>query len=300
MSEIDDLIKLNELREKNILTREEFEEQKAKLLGTSGQTDKEGGLSSQSAGNTTDKGSKADKACLNTEEKTVNRVMYIILGIFFGLFGIHNFYAGYKGRGIAKILLSILIVPILFVELWVLIELVATKTDGKGRLMEESATPVRILPIIFLIIYSLSLFFIVFVGGMAGYSSARRRIAENRALDDLMLAVVNVREISSGGNYENIENIAAQIGLLDNLKWTKYWIDCLVENLDSSEQIRLCVDYLYELQKIEEKDNDWVIENCYGIIAKGYAKLGEQSKADEYYKVSEELDKQNEEKLSIF
>ena len=68
----------------------------------------------------------------------------------------------------------------------------------------------------------------------------------------------------------------------------------------SSEQIRLCVDYLYELQKIEEKDNDWVIENCYGIIAKGYAKLGEQSKADEYYKVSEELDKQNEEKLSIF
>ncbi len=217
MSEIDDLIKLNELREKNILTREEFEEQKAKLLGTSGQTDKEGGLSSQSAGNTTDKGSKADKACLNTEEKTVNRVMYIILGIFFGLFGIHNFYAGYKGRGIAKILLSILIVPILFVELWVLIELVVTKTDGKGRLMEESATPVRILPIIFLIIYSLSLFFIVFVGGMAGYSSARRRIAENRALDDLMLAVVNVREISSGGNYENIENIAAQIGLLDNL-----------------------------------------------------------------------------------
>ena len=91
-----------------------------------------------------------------------------------------------------------------------------------------------------------------------------------------------------------------ELGLLDNLKWTKYWIDCLVENLDSSEQIRLCVDYLYELQKIEEKDNDWVIENCYGIIAKGYAKLGEQSKADEYYKVSEELDKQNEEKLSIF
>lgn len=91
-----------------------------------------------------------------------------------------------------------------------------------------------------------------------------------------------------------------ELGLLDNLKWEKKWIAYLIDNLSAKEQIKRCVDYLYGKQQAEEKGNDWVVEDCYGIIAKGYAKLGEQAKADEFLKKSELLEKQNKEKMSIF
>ncbi len=65
-----------------------------------------------------------------------SRVAYILLGLFLGMLGIHNFYAGHSGRGIAQLLLTLLtgwlLIPLVVVALWVLIELVATDTDGMG------------------------------------------------------------------------------------------------------------------------------------------------------------------------
>ena len=65
-----------------------------------------------------------------------SRVAYILLGLFLGMLGIHNFYAGHGGRGVAQLLITLLtgwlIVPLVVVALWVLIELVATDTDGAG------------------------------------------------------------------------------------------------------------------------------------------------------------------------
>lgn len=47
---------------------------------------------------------------------------FILLGFFLGALGIHNFYAGYSGRGIAQLLtvllLGWLIVPIFFIWVW--------------------------------------------------------------------------------------------------------------------------------------------------------------------------------------
>lgn len=64
-----------------------------------------------------------------------SRAVYIILTIFFGLLGIHNFYAGYIAKGLTQLLLTIClgwtgVVPCI-VFLWCIIEIfVVTKSKN--------------------------------------------------------------------------------------------------------------------------------------------------------------------------
>lgn len=48
---------------------------------------------------------------INTNQQVIcipkSRLVYILLGIFFGELGIHDFYAGYAGKGLMKLLLSL-------------------------------------------------------------------------------------------------------------------------------------------------------------------------------------------------
>lgn len=68
-----------------------------------------------------------------------SRVAFILLGLFLGGLGIHNFYAGYTGRGIAQLLITIfvgwLILPLLAVGLWILIEVIVVDSDSSGQKM---------------------------------------------------------------------------------------------------------------------------------------------------------------------
>lgn len=65
-----------------------------------------------------------------------SRAAFILLGLFLGGFGIHNFYAGYAGKGVAQLLITLLagwlIVPLLIVGIWVLVEIIAVDTDVTG------------------------------------------------------------------------------------------------------------------------------------------------------------------------
>lgn len=65
-----------------------------------------------------------------------NRGVYIVLGLFFGGLGIHNFYAGRIGPAVAQLLIMVftfwLILPIFAIGIWVLIELFVVNTDGRG------------------------------------------------------------------------------------------------------------------------------------------------------------------------
>lgn len=68
-----------------------------------------------------------------------SRVSFILLGLFLGGLGIHNFYAGYSGKGIAQLLLNLflfwtIIVPI-GVGIWVLIEVITIDHDANGYRM---------------------------------------------------------------------------------------------------------------------------------------------------------------------
>jgi len=65
-----------------------------------------------------------------------SRATYVLFGVFLGGLGIHNFYAGYTGRAIAQLLITVLtfwlIVPLIAVGIWVIIEMVTVTKDAKG------------------------------------------------------------------------------------------------------------------------------------------------------------------------
>jgi hypothetical protein len=63
-----------------------------------------------------------------------SRVVYVILGIMFGEIGVHNFYAGYIGRGVAQLLITILSFGLLFWVswLWAIIEICIVRQDGRS------------------------------------------------------------------------------------------------------------------------------------------------------------------------
>lgn len=68
-----------------------------------------------------------------------SRVAYILFALFLGGFGAHNFYAGYTGRGITQLLLTVLlcwtiVVPCL-VFVWIIIEVITVNKDSKGERM---------------------------------------------------------------------------------------------------------------------------------------------------------------------
>lgn len=74
-----------------------------------------------------------DKAqvILSSDKK---RSTFVLLGIFFGLVGAHNFYAGYTARAVTQLVLTLLLffftAP--FVFLWNIIECCVVKKDVKG------------------------------------------------------------------------------------------------------------------------------------------------------------------------
>jgi TM2 domain-containing membrane protein YozV len=62
-----------------------------------------------------------------------DRVAYVLLAVLLGI-GIHNFYAGYTGRGIAQLLVSLLSCFILwpFIWIWCIIEACTVTQDANG------------------------------------------------------------------------------------------------------------------------------------------------------------------------
>ena len=65
-----------------------------------------------------------------------SRVTFILLGLFLGALGIHNFYAGHTGKGVAQLLITMfgfwLIFPLFVVWIWVLVEVITVKADSQG------------------------------------------------------------------------------------------------------------------------------------------------------------------------
>lgn len=57
-----------------------------------------------------------------------SRVTYVILGLLLGGLGIHNFYAGYTGRGILQLIFCWTFIPAFIA----LIEVLTVKKDGRG------------------------------------------------------------------------------------------------------------------------------------------------------------------------
>lgn len=63
-----------------------------------------------------------------------NRMTFIMLGIFLGVFGAHNFYAGYRRKAVAQLCISVLTLgfasPMSWV--WAVIDVCTIDRDHKG------------------------------------------------------------------------------------------------------------------------------------------------------------------------
>lgn len=63
-----------------------------------------------------------------------SRTTYIVLGIFLGFLGVHNFYAGYTGRAVGQLCLSVLTFFSLSIIswIWAIVEICVVEKDSAG------------------------------------------------------------------------------------------------------------------------------------------------------------------------
>jgi TM2 domain-containing membrane protein YozV len=63
-----------------------------------------------------------------------SRTAYIVLGIFLGALGIHNFYGGYTGRAVGQLCLTVLTLGYLGIVswIWAIVEICIVDKDSAG------------------------------------------------------------------------------------------------------------------------------------------------------------------------
>ena len=64
-----------------------------------------------------------------------SRMTYVLLDLFFGIFGIHNMYAGFVGTGILQLILSCTVFGLIITIPWCILELLFQSKDAFGRKM---------------------------------------------------------------------------------------------------------------------------------------------------------------------
>lgn len=66
------------------------------------------------------------------------RLIYIVLAIFLGALGIHNFYAGRNKQGLIQLLITVLSFGMLGIISWVwaIFDIINVTTDGAGNPLE--------------------------------------------------------------------------------------------------------------------------------------------------------------------
>jgi len=92
-----------------------------------------GGLSREQLEEVVLQSSKKVEKVQNTSLR--QRAIFILLGLFLGSLGIHNFYAGYYGRGVSQLVLFLGTCGygLLITVPWNVIELCVVVTDAEGK-----------------------------------------------------------------------------------------------------------------------------------------------------------------------
>ena len=85
---------------------------------------------------------------INQNPQAKSKIAAGLLGIFLGSFGVHNFYLGYTGKGVAQLLITLLTCGFgaCVTSIWGLVEgiLILTgsiNTDGNGNPLKDQTKP---------------------------------------------------------------------------------------------------------------------------------------------------------------
>lgn len=83
--------------------------------------------------------------------------VYLMLAFFLGVLGVHNFYAGYVGRGLVQLFLTLIsaffmFIPLMIVVLWVFLEICFVREDS----LHVPFVPAPIVRIVAIVAYILS------------------------------------------------------------------------------------------------------------------------------------------------
>ena len=72
---------------------------------------------------------------MSREPSSISRLVYILLAIFLGAFGVHNFVIGRTTVGVVQLLLTVLSCGILSIVswIWAIIDIVTITEDSHGR-----------------------------------------------------------------------------------------------------------------------------------------------------------------------
>lgn len=86
----------------------------------------------------------------NEKPQAKNGIIYIVLAFFFGALGLHNFYAGYWGRALSQLCLTLiapwfLYIPLLFTAVWALLDLLFIGKGAKGVPFSGNRTVIVLL-----------------------------------------------------------------------------------------------------------------------------------------------------------
>lgn len=81
-------------------------------------------------------GTKVNELNSNLVKTTKSRGIYVILALFFGLLGVHNFYIGRFARGAMQFLCTVIlgwfVVGLLIAAIWAVIDMFTVTTDSAG------------------------------------------------------------------------------------------------------------------------------------------------------------------------
>jgi predicted Zn finger-like uncharacterized protein len=87
-----------------------------------------------------------DRPSRRHREPPKSRVAYILLGIFLGELGVHNFYAGHTNAAVWQLVITLVSIPLMCVfvgfltifipMIWAIVDVCTIDRDADGRLME--------------------------------------------------------------------------------------------------------------------------------------------------------------------
>lgn len=136
MDDFENLEKLAKLRDKDIINEEEFLTLKRNIVSRN----------------------------IGAHPESKSGIAYALLAWFLGVFGAHNFYAGYTRRAIVQLLLTLFswmlfFIPLILVQIWALADMCLVNKDAEGREFHGDKTLIMIIRITAVAFYVLSYLF---------------------------------------------------------------------------------------------------------------------------------------------